>query len=60
MKNVFCNTAIGVLIIMLVLMFGYGCWRVERWANWKFGYSVKVESRLVDIEKRIDSLEKVE
>ena len=46
-----------ILIFILVVIFSYGCWRAERYINWKFGYGPKIERRIQSLEDRIRVLE---
>lgn len=52
----------SLIVITAVYLIGagaliYGCWRLERWLNWKYDYSARVEQRVRGLEKRIESLE---
>ena len=46
-----------ILMILLCIVFGFFCWKAERWINWKFSYGKRVETRLQELEKRVDLLE---
>lgn len=46
-----------VVAVTIIVLFAYGAWRANRWFNWEFGYSGKVENRIEKLESRVDSLE---
>lgn len=46
-----------VIMVVVVVGFAVAAFHFERWFNWKYGYSGKVEPRLDRIEARLDSLE---
>jgi len=45
-------------IIAILCGLGYLSWRVERWANWRFSYGPRLEGRLLEVERRLDALER--
>jgi len=59
MKMSESTEAVGGILLAIIFVgaVAYGSWRVERWLNWKFGYSKDVSSEVVPLEKRIDELE---
>ena len=46
-----------VLSFFLITVFTLGCWKLERYINWKFGYKARVEQRIELLEKRVEKLE---
>lgn len=46
-----------IAILLLIGGFAYGCFKAERWWNWKFSYGPQVQKELEPLEKRIDGLE---
>lgn len=48
---------IKVVLIILIPIFAFFCWRVERYFNWKFGYGPKVDRKIQALENRIIKLE---
>lgn len=48
-----------IIIAIVISIFSYGCWRLERYINWKFGYKTKVNKRMEKAEIRIKKLEKI-
>jgi len=54
MKNFLIVTA----LILVTFGFGFGCWKLERWTNYKFSYQSQVQSELQPLKDRISELEK--
>ena len=46
---------VGIIIIVIALVFGigYGMYQVERWWNWKWGYSDKVAAEIEPLKTEI-------
>ena len=53
MKNILLFFVVAICLVA----FSYGCWKAERWVNWKFSYGNKVETRIEKLEKRVLKLE---
>jgi len=47
---------IGVLTVAILVI--WGCWRLERWWNWKVSYQSQVEQVVQPLEQRVADLEK--
>jgi len=45
------------LIVVIALGLGIGAWKLKRWIHWKFIYGPKVEQRIEQLERRVQSLE---
>jgi len=62
MDNVVLVYMKHVLILMSVfivaLCLAWGCWRLERWWNWKVSYQSQVEQVVQPLEQRVTDLEK--
>lgn len=52
---------IAVIVFIVCLYFAYGCWRLNRWLNYKYSYesfvTQQIETRVAPLEKRIKTLE---
>ena len=46
-----------VIIVIAVLIAAYGGYKFERWVNWKLVYESNVESKLEELNKRINELQ---
>ena len=46
-----------IIIVVIVLLLGYGGWKAERYINWKFSYGNKVEKRIKQLESKVEILE---
>ena len=44
--------------IVFLAAFSYGCWRFERWVNYKFGYRADVQEEVQPLAERVTALEK--
>jgi cytochrome oxidase assembly protein ShyY1 len=51
------TVVIYVVSAILIASASFGCWKIERWINWKLDYGDKVEQRIEILEARIDVLE---
>ncbi len=51
------KTGMLVVALIIAIAFSFGCWKFERWINWKFDYGQRVEERIDALEKRIEALE---
>lgn len=40
------KTTMTICILVAAIILGFGCWHLERWVNWKFGYSNEAEALL--------------
>lgn len=63
-KEIF-ETSVVFVVIMVVICFVLAAWKLERWINYKTSYSYQVSEqvqplvdRVMDLEKRVDALEK--
>ena len=57
MKDRVVNLLVVVVLSVLFLGFLFGCYKLERWINWKLDYGGRVDSRVESLEKRIEKLE---
>ena len=53
------NIAYWIIIPIAYVIVAYGCWKVARHINWKFGYGPKIEQRIQSLEDRIEVLEEI-
>ena len=51
------NALSWAAIWLVVLVLGFGMWKFQRWAHWRFFYSGKVEGRIEALEARVGALE---
>ncbi len=52
------NVLLGCLVFIVVVLIGFGTWKLKRYVNWKFSYGGKVSAKIEQLEKRVEALEK--
>jgi len=58
MRDSIILTFVIITAILFSIFAGVGVWKAKMWFNWEYDYKNKIESRFVDLEKRIVELEK--